>query len=59
MSKHKSTYYHCSYCNFDFSCSQAIKNITENDKFGYPVSDKIVCRKCENKLEKRVWPEEV
>ena len=57
ISNRDNTYYHCPQCNYDFSCSQAIKNITEKDKFGYPVTDKKICRKCETKLEKRVWPE--
>jgi len=50
------SYYHCTVCKLDFSCSQAIKNVTEKDKYGFPQTEKKVCRKCESKLEKRVWP---
>lgn len=49
-------YYHCTYCKLDFTCNQAIKNITETDKYGYPVTEKKACRKCDTKLEKRTWP---
>jgi hypothetical protein len=55
--KRENSYYHCPYCKLDFTCSQAIKNITETDKYGYPQTEKMVCRKCETKLEKRVWPD--
>ncbi len=57
MMKRDSSYFHCPTCGFDYTCSQAIKNVTEADKFGYPVSDKLICRKCESKLVKRTWPE--
>ena len=56
--KNAVSYYHCTYCKLDFTCNQAIKPITETDKYGYPITEKKACRKCNNMLEKRVWPSE-
>ena len=53
----ETTYFHCSYCRLDFTCSQAIKTVHDKDKFGYPLFKKNVCRKCENEVERRKWPE--
>ncbi|MHA1258713.1 MAG: hypothetical protein ACTSSG_08975 [Candidatus Heimdallarchaeaceae archaeon] len=57
ITKRISSYYHCPTCHYDYLCSQAIKDITEKDKYGFPLTEKKVCRKCETKLEKRSWPE--
>ena len=56
ITKKDNFYYHCPQCKLDFSCNQATKPLTEKDKFGYPVTDHKVCRKCETKLEIKNWP---
>jgi len=50
-------YFYCQQCNFDYICTQATKAENGVDKFGYPAFKKTVCRKCENEVEQRRWPE--